>query len=192
MISDEKILIERVIGDDHVAFAILYKKYQPIVLRFICKFLKSHEISSDTCQEVFIKIWELRHTLGEVNSFKAFLFTIAKNHTLNILKRATLEYHLRSQILYNFTEGRKDVDDQVQSEEYNNHIINILRTLPPKTREMFELCRVQGKTYDEAAKVMGISRNTVKKHMVNSLKALRYAVAKDFGIFFSMIIGVTL
>jgi RNA polymerase sigma-70 factor (ECF subfamily) len=55
---------------------------------------------------------------------------------------------------------------------------------------MFNLCRVQGKTYDEAAKLLGLSRNTVKKHMVSSMKVLKLAVQKDLGIFFVLFAGL--
>jgi RNA polymerase sigma-70 factor (family 1) len=188
LFSNEKILIERVIKGDHVAYTTLYKKYQPIVLRFIYTFLKSPEISNDVCQEVFIKLWELRHKLTEVNSFKAYLFTIAKNHTLNTLKRAAVDHNLKSRVIYNFVEGRNEVEDEILSEEYYNYIHSILQTLPKASREMFKLCRIQGKTYDEAAKALGLSRNTVKKHMVSSMKVLKLAVQKDLGIFFVLLV----
>lgn len=158
------------------------------MLRFVYTFLKSPEISNDVCQEVFIKLWELRKKLNEVNSFKAFLFTIAKNHTLNTLRRASVEHNLKSRLIYNFVEGRNEVEDEVLTGDYHRFIHSILQTLPKASREMFNLCRVQGKTYDEAAKALGLSRNTVKKHMVSSMKVLKLAVQKDLGIFFVFVL----
>jgi len=53
-------------------------------------------------------------------------------------------------------------------------------TLSPQRQKIFILCKEKGKTYEEVAAELGISRNTVKEHMVQSLRSLRnYFAEKD-------------
>ena len=188
--SNERLFLTKAAQGDHQAFSKLYELYQPFVFRFVHKFVKSPEVACDVCQEVFIKLWEVREALVDVNSFKAYVLTVAKNHTMNTMKRAASELSVIAKIMRDYGEVRNEADEELLSQEYARCLQAALESLPPQSREMFTLCRVQGKTYDEAAETMGISRNTVKKHMVRSLKALRYAVEKDLGISFVFFFSV--
>ncbi len=46
-------------------------------------------------------------------------------------------------------------------------------SLPPQRRKVYELCKGQGKTYQQAAAELGISAHTVKEHMTKALSDLR-------------------
>ena len=49
-------------------------------------------------------------------------------------------------------------------------------------KRRIRLCRQQHKTYEEAAEILGISRSTVKKHMIRSMSLLKEAVESELGI----------
>ncbi|MBP3364673.1 MAG: RNA polymerase sigma factor, partial [Pseudomonas sp.] len=48
-----------------------------------------------------------------------------------------------------------------------------LRGLPERTRHIFLLNRIHGRTYAEIAKVMGVSQSAVEKHMMRALEACK-------------------
>ncbi|WP_293688986.1 RNA polymerase sigma factor [Spirosoma sp. 48-14] len=171
---------------DEKAFRKLYDFYRPDLYRFVFKFIKSNELSNDICQEVFMKIWEDRWAIQEVSSFKSYLFTITKNHTFNMLKRAAVEDRIKGEVLRNYTVSKNDTEESLQAREYQQFLQRVLDTLPPQSREVFKLCRQQEKSYDEAAQILGISSSAIKKHMVRSMKVLKFAVEKDMGIAFSV------
>ena len=62
-----------------------------------------------------------------------------------------------------------------QSDEYHSFLHTIITTLTPQSKKVFQLCRQQGLSYDEAAENMGVSRSLIKKHMVRSMKIMRLA-----------------
>ncbi|MBN8822372.1 RNA polymerase sigma factor [Spirosoma sp.] len=183
---NENFLLNRMSTGDEKAFRKLYDFYRPDLYRFVFKFIKSNELSNDICQEVFMKIWEDRWAIQEVSSFKSYLFTITKNHTFNMLKRAAVEDRIKGEVLRNYTVSKNDTEESLQAREYQQFLQRVLDTLPPQSREVFKLCRQQEKSYDEAAQILGISSSAIKKHMVRSMKVLKFAVEKDMGIAFSV------
>ncbi|SDT35250.1 RNA polymerase sigma-70 factor, ECF subfamily [Mucilaginibacter mallensis] len=183
---NENELIQKISEDDSIAFEALYNHYRMDIYRFIYKFIKAPELSDDLCQEIFIRIWENRHSLVVIKSFKPYLYTITKNHTLNFLKRASVDSKAMGIIYSSISEKRNEMEDNLITNEYLNYLRNILNTLPPQSREVFKLCRQQGHSYDEVAKLLGISRSCVKKHMVRSMRTLKLSVVKEFGISLSL------
>ncbi|QIP13477.1 RNA polymerase sigma-70 factor [Spirosoma aureum] len=184
--SNESILLNQISVGDEKAFNKLYDFYRPGIYRFIYKFIKSSELTNDICQEVFMKIWEERWAIQEINSFKSYLFTITKNHTFNVLKRAAVEDRIKGEVLRNYCVSKNDTEEILQVKEYQQFLQTILDSLPPQSRAVFKLCRQQDKSYDEAAQILGVSSNAIKKHMVRSMKVIKFAVEKDMGIAFSV------
>ena len=66
-----------------------------------------------------------------------------------------------------------DLSEAARMEHYEKLLHQSLESMPRQRRRVFELCRQQGKSYDEAAAELGISKNTVKEHLVKALHFLR-------------------
>jgi len=180
--TDEKSLIRHVSQGDQKAFSEMYDHYKPALYRFVFNILKSADLTNDTCQEIFIKIWEERAKLHEVISFRYYLLTVGKNHSLNVLKKVLQEEKTLSIFIRDYIEINNELEEKMQFDEYQDFINKVLMTLTPQSRKIFKLCRLQGMSYDEAAIIVGVSRNIIKKHMVKSMKVFRTAVEKDLGI----------
>jgi RNA polymerase sigma-70 factor (ECF subfamily) len=63
--------------------------------------------------------------------------------------------------------------NEVESRQYEQLLQKAIDSLPPQRREAFILCRQQGKSYEEAAALMNISRNTFKQHLSLAVKSIR-------------------
>jgi RNA polymerase sigma-70 factor (family 1) len=181
---DEKALLARLAAGDADAFATLFNHYQDPLNLFITRFVKLPQLAEDLAQEVFLKIWQQRGKLAGLQSFRAFLFIVARNHTLNTLQTASRNQAAIGAITRAaLGETRSSpTDDTVLSHEYLDFLRRAVESLPPRSREVFRLCREQQLSYDEVATQLGISRNSVKNHMVHSMKILRAAVERDLGI----------
>lgn len=188
--SNESILLDQIATGNEKAFNKLHDFYRPDIYRFIYKFIKSAELSNDICQEVFMKIWEDRYAIQEINSFKSYLFTIAKNYTFNYLKRTAVEDRIKAEVLRSYCLSTNYTEEFLLSKEYQQFLQTVLDTLPSQSRTVFKLCRQQDKTYEEAAQILGVSNNAIKKHMVRSMKVIKFAVRKDMGIAFSLCVEV--
>ena len=165
---------------DEEAFSKVYYHYFPVLYPYVLKLVKVPAMAEDVIQDVFLKIWETRGRLGAVQYFPAYLFSVTRNHTLNILQSVARADHAMSTLVRHFQEQR--VDDEALSKDYRNFIEGVLGTLSPRSREVFRKCREQIMTYDEVAAEMGISRNAVKKHMVTAIRVLKESAQRDLGI----------
>ena len=179
-----------VASGDNEAFDAIYRHYHSPIYHYILNVIKSPQLSEDLTQEVFLKVWEGRDRLHEIRNMGAFLFTIARNHTLNILKSATRSQALLAEIVRHSPEP--GIDDEILNRDYERFIQGVLLTLPPRTREIYRRCKEQGRTYEEVARELGISGNAVKRHMINSIQALRKAATRDLGLLFFIGMYLTL
>ena len=56
------------------------------LFRFAFRLLQNHEEAEDTVQDVFLKLWDMRHKLDQYNSVEALAMTMTKNKCLDKLK----------------------------------------------------------------------------------------------------------
>lgn len=176
-------LSKAMLGDTK-SFDIIYSFYYPLVTKFILKFVKSQSIAEDITQDIFLNIWNKRADLAKVVSFKAYLFTIAKNQTLNFLRKAATNSTVAMEIINNCELISPSVDNQIQTKEYFEYLNGLINNLTPQSREIFYLCRQEKKTYQEIAEQLQISTNTVKKHVIKNNKFFKYALMNDLNISF--------
>lgn len=181
-LNNERDLLLRMSRGEEEAFTAIYKHYFPEINRFILGYLKIPQLAGDTVQEIFIKIWNERGRLPELGSFRAFLYVLARNHTLNTLRSASRYDEVIGEMTKKHLASRKDADDEMLTKDYLAFLQKTIEALPPRGREVFRLCRQEGRTYEEVAALLGISKNSVKNHMVSSMRSLKEAVERDLGI----------
>ena len=89
--KSDKDLILKLKNDDMLAFDCLYKRYFRKLFGFVLRYIKQEDVAEEIVQEVFIKIWECRYKINVFTSFESFLFTIAYNSTISILRKKVNE-----------------------------------------------------------------------------------------------------
>jgi len=144
-INEEIIWLQRLIAGDEDAFANIYKKFNRSIYHFIVKYVSSSQMAEDLAQEVFIKLWENRENLGNVQSFRSYLFVTARNHTLNAMKTAFRSEAAMGVIVNSFVNTRSTIEEDIIHGEYLEFLNRVLNSLPQRTREIFKMCREQGK-----------------------------------------------
>jgi RNA polymerase sigma-70 factor (ECF subfamily) len=156
------------------AFDAIYNKYSYKLHEFVLRYLKQEEDAEGVVQEVFIKIWEARSKIDVYLSFESFLFTIAYNTTMSLLRKRVSETksreYLKSQQQFDTAEH---VTDELHFKELNSKVQSLLKQLTPRQKEIYLLSREESLTHKEIAKKLNISENTVKNHLVTTLKYLK-------------------
>jgi RNA polymerase sigma-70 factor, ECF subfamily len=169
--SDLILLIQK---DDRVAFYNIYERYSKRLYGFVLRYIKLKEDAEEIVQVVFVKIWESRNKIDAYTSFESFLFTIAYNTTISLLRKRTNEKkfldHLKS---LQQPVNSLNLIDEIHFNELNERVQSLLDDLTPRQKEIFQLSREEGLSHDEIAKKLDISINTVKKHMANTLAFLK-------------------
>lgn len=167
-------LLTQLKNGDMLAFDRIYELYSHKLFSFVLKILKNEAEADDIVQEVFVKIWESRDKLGDHKLLNSYIFTIAYNNSIDLIRKRInnnkyLE-HLRNSSIIQTTPSSIS---EIEFNELNIQIEKLIANLPDRQRQVYLLHRENGLTYPEIAKQLGISKNTVENHMVKALKYLR-------------------
>jgi len=167
-------LLTRLKNGDILAFDQLYELYSHKLFSFVFKILKNEAEVDDIVQEVFVKIWESRNKLEDYKLLNSYIFTIAYNNSIDLIRKriSNNKYlgHLKYSASINFT---PTIVSQIEYNELNNQVEKLIANLPDRQKQVYLLHRDEGVTYTEIAEKLGISKNTVENHMVKALKYLR-------------------
>lgn len=171
----EKELITRLTAGDEGAFKIIFETYHAALYRNVRKLLHADEEVRDVVQEVFLTLWEKRAAINPEGNLGGWLFTLSYNRSVNYLKQK-----LRREILEQSAEtlnadagAAPEDEDRALFEQQHSLVEAALERLSPQKRRVFELCRLQGKSYEAAAREMGISKHTVNEYLKQAMAAIR-------------------
>ena len=167
-------LVARLKKGDILAYDQIYHMYSHKLYSFVFRILKDGADSEDIVQEVFIKIWELREKLDDHKLLNSFIFTIAYNNSISLIRKkisnSKYRENLRNASVIKFPDNSFS---EIEFNELNHHVEKLIESLPERQKRVYLSHRDLGLTYPEIAEEMGISRNTVENHMVKTLKYLR-------------------
>lgn len=167
-------LLTRLKNGDMLAFDRVYELYSHKLFSFVFKILKNEAEADDIVQEVFVKIWESRHKLEDYKLLNSYIFTIAYNNSIDLIRKRinNTKYleHLKNSAVINST---PNVISQIEFNELNIQAEKLIANLPERQKQVYLLHREKGLTYPEIAEKLGISKNTVENHMAKALKYLR-------------------
>jgi RNA polymerase sigma-70 factor (family 1) len=151
----------------------IFLDFRERVYAFVLLMTKDNSAAEELTQEIFVKLWMRRDTLHEIEHPEGYLFTTARNKTLNYLRKAAHDQRFMKELATRMTAAHNDVEDTLVSREYAQRIQQGIEQLPPQRRLVYQLSRVEGLNHDEIAGRLNISKNTVKNHLVKTLLFLR-------------------
>jgi RNA polymerase sigma-70 factor (family 1) len=187
---DEKAFLQQLIEGNENAFKTLYDRYGETIFRLVLKYLASEALARDITQEILIKIWEKRDALKGVQNFQSYLLQSARNHAIDVLRAASRSDIAKGEIARQFYKDNTCFDDETLHRDYKSFIKRTIDSLPPRAKEVFLLHREEGKSYDEIAVALGISRNAVRNSMHLALDKFRAAAHEEFGMTWQLLLPV--
>ncbi|WP_461533689.1 RNA polymerase sigma factor [Sinomicrobium sp.] len=184
---EDSLLVGSVRAHDERAFRKLYLKYYHLVYGFSMSLVKSPTIADEIVQEVFMQVWLHCDTLNPKLSFKSYVLTITRNKSLDFLRKASNNEQLRKEIFHATTYIHNQTSDYIDDADYEMWKNRAIASLPPKRRRIFEMSRQDGMSYDDIARELGISTNTVKVQMSKALQKIRSFLKVNTDLTFTFI-----
>jgi len=171
------------IRDDVRAFDALYLKYYNAVLANIFKLVKQQEAAEDILQDVFAALWVNRKKIDRTKSVGGWLFVVSYNKSLKFLNKAVKEKTLAGEGTAAFDDLADDPGTEQEQAEYQFDLINeAIANLPPQKKLVFTLCKLEGLTYEEAARIAGISAHTVKEYVSAASKFVKAYTLRQYAL----------
>lgn len=159
-------------GNEH-AFKEVYQHFSPRLYGNLLKLVKSEEMARELLQEVFLRIWEKRAYIDPEKSFRSYLFQITENLAYDFFRKVAMDKKLLAHMVSVATESYDQVNDLLMRKEYSDLLQSAIEALPPRRRQIFRLCKLDGKSYEETARLLGISISTISDHIVKATRFIR-------------------
>lgn len=170
----EKALLGRIANGDEAAFKALFEQYRTRLYNYCFRITRSREVAEEIVMDVFLKIWLGREMACEIEHFDSFLFRVAQNKAIDFLRRVHRDPTLRNLIWQEIPAAADDAtDSKLICEEYENSIRDAIRQLSPQRQLVFQLSREQHLSHDQIASYLNLSKNTIKNHIVESLRFIK-------------------
>lgn len=170
---NEQELLIRLKAGDKAAFTRLYELHSRSLYLNLLKLLKSELAAEEILQDIFLIVWEKRETIAINSSIKSYMFRIAVNKTHDFFRTLKRDRKLNDHIRV-LSSGKcaEQVDKIPEGEDAM--LLNIaMESLSIRRKEVFYLCKIQGKSYQEVSQLLGISTSTINDHIVKATHTIR-------------------
>lgn len=173
----EKLQRRIALYEDMKAYKTLYQLLFDGLYRFSYSIVKSKEIAEEIVSDVFIKIWQIRSRLPEIDNLKVYLYTITKNFSFNYIHR-----NYKNPLI---SIDDMDIEPVIEvgspeelciSAEIIARIRQAIQQLPPQCRIILQLVKEDGMKYKEVAEVLNISVFTVRNQLAIAIRKLSEAL----------------
>lgn len=170
---EEKRLLKQISKGDEKAFRAFYDAYFNHLSAFIYKLCKSTEATEEIIQDVFVKLWVRRHSLSQMDSPEAYIFSMARNKTIDYLRRLVRDTHFMELLTGQLLTDSNDTEEQLNAKDLRELIEEALSGLSEQKKRIFQLSKEEGLSHDQIAEVMHLSKSTVKNHLSETLRHIR-------------------
>lgn len=135
----------------------------------------------DVLQEVFYRLLVKRPAVP-ADKIDGYVFRMIRNECTNLATRHPRTMSLEEgsgetawEILsaIDMEDSIIDIREPSRDTSTVSDILSFSQTFDPRTREIFQMSRIQGMTHEQIAREMGISTRAVEKHLQTSVKAFR-------------------
>jgi RNA polymerase sigma-70 factor (ECF subfamily) len=173
------------------AFEEVYLKLLNKVTYFAYQYLNDIAQSKCVAHDVFLTLWENRNAIDPQGNLQSYILTITRNKCINILRHNQVENRHHSSEARGYQafnlEALSDISyELLLKNEVISQLGRVLKMMPEKTREAFVLNRFNRKSYEQIAKIHGVTVKNVEYRIMQALKILR----REFADYLPAILGL--
>lgn len=177
--NDQFLFAQMHLGKEE-SFDFIFRKYYKILVVQAIRFVHDQDSAQSLVQDCFIKFWEKRREISGVGNLYSYLFFMMRNRCIDHLR----EQHRNNHFLIT---SQTDIpeylaEEKIEANDLSSHLWQEIAKLPDRCRKAFEYSRIDGLTYPQIAKKMGISNKAVEALVSRALKSLRTNLIDLLGI----------
>lgn len=170
-------LWQQVLEGDTIAFKQIHNELFDGLYNYALKVVEDEDLADDAVQDLFIKIWTKRSSIGNLEKVKQYFFSSLRRQLLNVLRNLNLR-QLKIKAI-------KEPDIEFSPEEIlikaehdqsiKAKLLELLSLLPERQKEVIYLHYFQSLDYSEIALIMEINYQSVVNHAQKAIQKLRSA-----------------
>ena len=170
----ERELMRRCVEGDRQAFATLYSRYAPLLYKAVYPLTnRSKEDTEEIIQDLFVKIWDRRDNMLTIQSFRPFIFRLARNRVIDWYRKNESKKSYCTFYSENHRDEAVSVTDDLLFEEYYATAMEAIAKLPSRQKQIFILRHTNDLSLSEIAGQLRISLHAVKKQLYQATRFVR-------------------
>lgn len=167
-----------------MAFDAIYKRYAESLAGFASSKLYDIEDSRDVAHDLFVKLWEERHQLVITGNLKSYLFAAIRYRIIDKIRKNITREEYSAMVQSLASHHTPSLEQQLDAKDLQQSVDKALEELPARTREIYQLSRVEHQTVAEIASLLNLSEQTVKNQLTLALNHLRKSLSSPAMISF--------
>ena len=148
------------------------------LFRFAFRLLGSSEEAKDVVQEVFIKVWNGREQLGEIQNLEAWCMRITKNLSLDRLRQQNRRPTDSLENVLHVQNATLSPYENTEISESMKRIGEMMAGLPEKQRQVMHLRDIEGYSYNEIGEILELDMSQVKVYLFRARNSVREKLQK--------------
>ena len=176
--SDDN-LFQQIRNGQYEAMELFFNRYYTPLCRFGLSYESNYCLVEEKVADIFIQLWTNRNILDKIKNPKSYIYVIVKNSLKTARKAEPFHQQIDESKTINsmFSPSREqEIIENEQKEMNTNLIREILDIIPKKSRQAFELSRIDGLKYKEIAEILNVTPKTVENHVAIALKYISRAL----------------
>lgn len=161
-------------------FNFFFREFHAALAYYSFQVIKDKPIAEGIAGEALMKLWERRENFDNIPSIKSFLYTTTRNISLNWLRQQHRNTAREKEYTYLNKQSECTIFHQIAEAELHREIHMVIKTLPPKCRQVFQMLFIQGKNYKEIAKELHLPIDTIRSHKARAITLIKQRMAIGF------------
>ena len=159
---------------DADSFREVYDQFHVKVFRYFLKRASLHDTATELTQQLFIKLWQSRHTMSAAHSLEVQLFTMANSVWIDYLRSEATrrKYQITVADFEPIPEANLD-QPAFHAVEASDSFRQAMHKLPPVRKKVFILKMLHGFSNQEIAGRLSVSVKTVEDHLWKAMRFIR-------------------
>jgi len=183
----DEVLIAQIKGGDDSAFSKIYERYWEELFIIAAKVLRSKEEAADVVQDVFLSLWNRKNEITITSSLAAYLKTSVRYKAIHYIEKNVTRRDYLALLTDTAVHLVTNPEMQLHLKQMQAIINETVENMPAKMKEVYTLSRKEHLNHRQIAEQLGISTETVKKHVQHALQLIKTALGNS-----SLSVGILL
>ncbi|MBL7761530.1 MAG: sigma-70 family RNA polymerase sigma factor [Sediminibacterium sp.] len=169
----KRLLYSIALDNDQVAYRELFILLHQPLRQFAYSILKSGEEAEELVSDIFLRIWQKKEELTEIDAPLLYFYTTAKNMAINRLTKQKRQAALEAKgWLVQMNQTSHDPEQIMMTEEMLQQIRKTIHELPDRCKLIYKLVKEDGLKQKEAADLLQLSVKTIEAQLAIALRRI--------------------
>ena len=164
-------LIQQIAVADERAMQVFYERHYQSVYRLVSRTLHSTQSAEDIASDVFLDVWSKAGSFEGRSEVGTWLFAIARNKSISVRRQRSSD-PWDDATMESIEDDADGPELRLHKQSTDSTVRKCLDRLSPAHRVVIDLVYFHDNSIDDAARAVGIARNTVKTRLFYARKQL--------------------